>query len=246
MNLKQWKRFSKQLPLLLVTLLILFVAASSALISRGYEVPDYFVYTLRPGWNFYPLALQQDAARNTCTDKVRMIPANMTSPTTGEVVSSVFFLWSPTEGRYITSEAPSERYVEDLNAGYLYVSAGGAAFVNVEFTSPGVNSCEIYFSSEPYLTVATDPTSTDAKTRLASGWNYVAILPWMVGRTWSDISKNCQIEKAALWDSQNQVWLVSEGSALNHGFDASNKVTESNLGLTLALKVTNDCGLSTE
>ncbi len=76
--------------------------------------------------------------------------------------------------------------------------------------------------------------------QLYSGYNFVTITPDMDGKSLNDFKGNCEINKAYLWDVQNQQW----GTILNLLDDKNILQKEAGAGYGFIVKVLNDCSLS--
>ncbi len=84
-----------------------------------------------------------------------------------------------------------------------------------------------------------DPASIDVL-ELTRGWNLFSVTPDMVGKSLNDIKGDCNIEKAYLWDSENQQW----GTIFNFMNDRDVLDNEAGVGNGLVLKVSGNCKLS--
>ncbi len=68
---------------------------------------------------------------------------------------------------------------------------------------------------------------------LSSGWNFVPILNSFVGLCFTNIAKDCDVERAYIWDSKNQQWV----NITDHVF------TESEVMSGMIIRVKNSCEL---
>ena len=75
---------------------------------------------------------------------------------------------------------------------------------------------------------------------LTKGWNFVTIIPEMDGKSLNDFKGKCEINKAYLWDAQNQQW----GTITNLLDDKNILQREADAGYGFIVKVLNDCKLS--
>ena len=73
------------------------------------------------------------------------------------------------------------------------------------------------------------------------GWNFVGITPDLIGNSLNDLKGSCDIEKAYLFDAQQQQW----GTIFNLLDDKNIIKNEAGVGSGFIIKVTNNCKLGT-
>ncbi|MBI2631554.1 hypothetical protein HYW75_00950 [Candidatus Pacearchaeota archaeon] len=70
------------------------------------------------------------------------------------------------------------------------------------------------------------------------GWNFVAITPDMVGKTFGELLNGCNILKGAEFTAYNNKWSTFSGESIS-----SDSPLENDVGLTLVVKVDNECSI---
>ncbi len=81
-----------------------------------------------------------------------------------------------------------------------------------EYGSAASSSMWVYASKEQTLIFETlDGPAPPDLMKLSSGWNFLTVTPYMVGDSLDNIAGDCEIKKAAYWDSGEQKWKVLNG-----------------------------------
>ena len=73
---------------------------------------------------------------------------------------------------------------------------------------------------------------------LVKGWNFATITPEYIGKSFNDLKGNCDIEKAYVWNQQQQEW--GEQIDLNENID-----NDLLIGMGYVIRVSSDCKLRT-
>ncbi len=76
--------------------------------------------------------------------------------------------------------------------------------------------------------------------KMSAGWNFIGIVPEMIGQSLNEIKGNCELERAFLWDVKNQQW----GTILNLINDKEIISKEGGVGRGMVLKVSSECQLA--
>ncbi len=85
-------------------------------------------------------------------------------------------------------------------------------------------------------------TGEGAGKKLARGWNFVAIWPYMVGIDIKDLFSSCTITKANIWQSETQSWQQS--SSIQAAQNLSGAIKESDVGSSIIVYAASNCELS--
>jgi hypothetical protein len=89
--------------------------------------------------------------------------------------------------------------------------------------------------------------NTQATTlKFAKGWNFLAINPLMVGKTWAGIFSQCDVISAAKWYAERQDWKYydtdpSPREMATNLKSSVSQITDLEVGSTMIIKVANDC-----
>ena len=94
----------------------------------------------------------------------------------------------------------------------------------------GVFNADEYMAQEPL------PIS---ELNLYKDWNFVAIVPEMLGKNLDEIKGNCEVEKEYFWNPEDQKWDSLVEGRLN-----GNSFNRDVINLGIALKVSSDCNLN--
>ena len=182
--------------------------------------PERYTVSVKQGWNLVPY----------------IYGASVYGCPNFEVV----WVYSPIEKRYIqlnnNFEFLNEMEGEDFVSIYgdetnprFYVPYSGA-WVYSE------HNCD--FKVEYDYTNMPQPNGKNNldSVRLSNGWNFVQVMPWMGGKDFQDITKNCNVEKVFSWNAETQEW---EGPAPN-----SFRISGDNIGEILVVETISSCYLS--
>jgi hypothetical protein len=199
------------LLVVLVSLTVFVSAVSTHKQEGGYDIEIY----VEEGWNLVHAILPQ-------YDIISF---------DGEIqisdIKTVFY-YSPIKNKYIEfypSFSQSELSERENNDGLL------------------MNSFWIYTTKAGYLKYITpsgypEQPEDGFYQEVFRGWNFVSIIPEMIGKTLEDIKGNCDIENAYQWVLKEKRWgkIPKENVFLEH---------KSPSGIGMIIKVTNDCTLGT-
>jgi len=140
------------------------------------------------------------------------------------------WIWLPTLRKYVgTTSGPG--------------SSEDGALINNEiklgYLQEGFSGYWLYLSN-PCTFKYNFPQSQNGDTlKLARRWNFLAVSPSYDGKSLNDLEGSCNIEKAYLWDTQNQKW----GTISNLLDDKNVLRNEGGIGGGFIVKVSDDCKL---
>lgn len=84
-----------------------------------------------------------------------------------------------------------------------------------------------------------------SKAKLTSGWNFINIHPWMVGRSMNQIFSNCNVIAVNNWDPIDQNWIYASSTGMGDAVSQNTAIiSETNVGLVMPIKVANNCYLN--
>lgn len=189
--------------------------------------------TLKPGWNIVPTG-SNEVTQGNCNIKAAWI-------------------WISTAGKYIGGSPESGGMSQEdslliTNAeeeGFLFAQVKSGKFVGGMWVYT-TNQCQVqktFSTSEP-----SDGELNVVK--LAKGWNFVAISPWMGGKKISEFLGECTLSKITAWDVTMQRWGTGASSTtymsemaqkINNGEDEP--LQEAMSGIVFLFKVPNECRL---
>lgn len=133
--------------------------------------------------------------------------------------------------------SPNPRIDQDENDHYLYaMPKGGAVFVYISSRC----SLEDAFPSRPGLNSTDEELEPILRQiKMAKGWNFITVTPWMIGRSLNEIKGNCEIDKIAGWKDVEQSWIITLGDddKLNNPFEMNN------IGRGFGVKISDKCNL---
>jgi len=161
--------------------------------------------------------------------------------------------WNLLQGFGAFSEIPSvisggDISAENIEAIYLYLPGEGAyarVYPDSEIAKMDdeelLNSAFwVYINKDGWLEYDVESEWAFAENRdMISGWNFVGITPDMVGKSFNEMTGDCDFEAVHHFESVVQDW---SHTLLNDGFMDEDLTTDS-LGLGLIIKVSDDCTL---
>lgn len=208
--------------IILITVFLL-VAASIAEVGAYDAKAGTLKFNFKKGWNLIPLWGGDSNFPNTCGDNY---------------LGKAIFIWSPTEKKYIggkweqvSGDSEVTRiFNRDRDNMYYYAqNEFGAAFVLRD------SDCEA--TARIYSSIKEDELP---KFKIPAGWNFIAIHPWMVGRSFGEFLGTCDVTKAYTFDPVTgwQGGSVSK-SDMDNAF-----VSEQYAGVTYAMKFASDCNFA--
>lgn len=200
--------------------------------------PDTGILTVKlyPGWNTLPLIgiYNPDLSKaiNTCG-----------TLNTSEFVKEGY-VWSPVEGRYIggSMEQLSDPNNPDLNI--LYRDRENSYYYAKEFGGIGFGNREgpecVYTT---YLGERADIDDIQLaeglpKLKIAEGWNFLLIHPWMQDRSLADFVGTCELTEIYLFNGLTKKW---EGGTITKSDLEPSFVTVEAIGRIYLMKAANEC-----
>ena len=150
----------------------------------------------------------------------------------------VVYGYDPIEKRYIKikdiTEVDSGKGILDYieKAGFYEQVEGGDYL-----TRTPANSGWLYCASTDCGMITEVPPEFSLKTikamglRFPAGWNFFTVMPDMWGKSIDEIRGDCLIEKAYMWNSENQTWLNMQEQTF----------PETVVGHGIIIKTSNDC-----
>lgn len=218
--------------LIILVLSGLVFAVTTLSNSYDHETGEAILW-LHPGWNIVPYGSSVNSLAGTdCQTK------------------AVWF-WIPTMKKYFgtsnfdqTPDSTMQNLLEQIEIdnqnNYLYAqnaeSFAGGHWIYVE------NECSIKKNFASGSGEGIDGM------KLAQGWNFVTISPWMVGKTISSFLGECELLKFNAWDSADQQWVIPDNQSMaevaekiNNGEDEP--LQEQMIGMAFLWRVSQDCEL---
>ena len=188
---------------------------------------------LRPGWNIVPFGASEELPES-CNVKA-------------------VWIWSPTAKRYMGGspgdkampQSDGDILLADKENKYLYAQQYGA-FAGGMWVYVG-NECTLRKS---FWTSASNDEI--AQMKLAKGWNFASVSPWMNGKKISEFLGDCTLSKITAWDATMQRWgtgasstdyMVEMAKKINDGEDEP--LLEEMSGVVFLMKVPEECNLGT-
>jgi len=212
---------------------LVFAAAVATPIGTYDSETGQVTITMKPGWNIVPLG------------------ASETAP--GSCGIKAAWIWSPTAKKYMGGspeggampQEDGEKLEEDMENGYLYAqsystSAGGMWVYTT-------NECTL---QKTFWTSVSNENDQIAFLKLAKGWNFVSISPWMGGKKISEFLGDCTLSKITAWDATMQRWgngasdtlyMAEMAQKINNGEDEP--LQEAMSGVVFLFKVPEECSL---
>jgi len=145
------------------------------------------------------------------------------------------YAWIPTTQEYArVYPNPENSKIDKIGDGYLIKTAMWVYSDSERGENfNGLYNFEEYMAQEPLPISEID---------LYKGWNFVAVVPEMEGKTIFDIQGSCNIQKAYLWQSGVQQWSFD----LIQDTSAPDKFARQDIGSGIAVKVSTNCNLGGE
>ena len=198
--------------------------------------PEYeFEFKFTQGWNLIPFGgielLKQDYSAT---------PASVTS-TLSKGLQGDMYLYNPVSNKYIVfKDDDNEGNDAKMEQVYSYAKKG-----YIHFSSLWVYLKEDTEVSVPYYTTTMkkiiDSMEDEApgyKMRMSKGWNMISVTPhFQLGELGMG---TCHVQKSYLWNPFEQNW-----QSINWVGDIMDGGNEEMYGYGVAVKVSNDCVLST-
>lgn len=223
----------KENLLIAAFVLLVCAAAFSAAVStnNGSYDPETgeAIIDLKPGWNLVPYGA---SGSEQCQ-------------------LGAIWIWVPTVGRYYGGRfGNTASYSRDLLQAiesddadnYLYAQGYG----------PFAGGHWVYSANECQVTRTFAPTSAGEGIdgmKLAEGWNFVTISPWMKNKKLSDFMGECELLMIASWDSRAQAWASGTTTEMEQAADMVNEgldtgvIGDSSVGDVYLLKAVQACTL---
>ena len=197
--------------MLIMAILVLFFSFVSADFIRNYNPSTGEIsITIYKGWNIIPQAVvkSESGSQNCYTT----------------TLSNTAFYYSPALQKYVgpgLSMSQSDNYnVWASDAQNMYYSAqhylGGAWVYAKEDCSYSADLGTANYFNE----------SSIASLKVAKGWNFIAINPWMVGKNWKTILSNCDLVAQNQWNDSTQSWWNSSSTGSASVLSSSEQTIE--------------------
>jgi len=207
----------KKKAILAITLIAIFSIAFAATYSYDADTKQ-LTYNLKKGWNLLPIGFEGP-------------PVFADNSTAGAV-----YVWISPLGRYIGgivkdgSVESNDDYSQTLETMKDYAPFAMWVYLKRDIT---VTSYEI---TSPELA-----RGEGAPTKLAQGWNFVAVWPFMVGMGIQDLFGDCTITKANQWMAETQSW--QQASSTQAAQNMSGTIRDYDVGSTMIVYATSECDL---
>lgn len=232
----------KKIILMLIILMLTSITLADEIgtpIGYNEETGDYVFY-LSPGWNLVPLGLSglkeavvsgtSEAA--TCTNE--MLSENIKAtyiynPLTKSYVNTFGFSPPTYNQTFNFTENKLISLTPTLTGQWIYVNQNAS-------------TCKLGFGIQKKSELE---GLKDYKLKI--GWNFVTISPLMIGNTYKELFKNCNITAANSWNTAEQKWTASSSTQFGQMLseELSPIINEDGLvGLVFVIKVSNDCTLN--
>jgi hypothetical protein len=222
------KKYSLGICMVLLIVTSFYVTATAITGSFNSETNE-ITFTLSKGWNIIPFA-RGGSSQSDCD------------------ISAMYY-WSPTDKIYVAGDPKKdlqeqpEEFKSQLGIDQdLYCATPnlGAYWV---YSS---NSCEIH-TYLGYYNSWTDDDVWGVKDKiLKKGWNFMTINPYMIGHSFNEILSDCEVEGMNQWQSHSQSWVYGSSKYAADVWVNNEFVNNSTVGLTLVVKVADDCGINTD
>ncbi len=229
---ERMRKYAWTIVVLLVLAGVVGVVLAVAPSLEGYET-KVVTLNLREGWNLIPLIYDYHIIEESSTIKLKDI--------------EVAYIYSPIKKTYVkyieggevlgkgkSQYWKSEEIINEIVASKSSLFTSESNIKNLIF---GISSWA-YLKKSGQLTVGITYDNSGDKVLLQS-WNFLTITPEMEDVSFEDIKGDCNVEKAYLWDVENQQW-----GSLNNLLEDNFVFTEvGRLGEGFIFKVSNNCKL---
>lgn len=216
---------------------VAFVLLSSIAFSSLGEVYDSTTekikFKLNPGWNIIP--------------RVIMYSNNPEYPNTCEGYVRAAYTYSPVQKQYIG--------VYYSSSGTVYVPEDGQQILSDEADSNFYHVATIFGAMWVYTTrqceFTTNIPSKSAYSResveektIKKGWNFITAAPFMIDHNLKDLFQFCDVLATNTWDDERQKWFHPSSTQPPLITDSDANIVEEFVGLTILVKVGEDCHLT--
>jgi len=226
---------------------IMLVMVSSIVFAGDYSAQTgSMTYTFQKGWNIIPYGDLTD-----CSNVVRAV--FIYSPTQKSYFGAILeagqtSTYLPSKSAYdlfsSTELNPTDTQLASMTAYSVTRFMGSMWVYTTESCAGKLNIGSI--TSSPQVDSATLNTFLTGH-KLKTGWNFVYVAPWMIGKTLKDMFSGCSVTGFNTWDSAMQNWSQSSSSAA-----ATQVTTQSNgplmandVGAPFLVRVSSDCSFTT-
>ncbi len=214
----------------IILLLSLLVFAGLVVLGYALAQPQTLELKIYKGWNLVSLAVMGGGPEDF----------EITCPLQDLIV---LYGYDPLEKQYVKIKDITELSSQDRRDRGIFHSSwefykDDGKYQNYIARS-SVNSGWLYSTKDCTITMpALPPTFTLKDTILTTpnrvfpaGWNFFTVLSDMVGKSLDEIKGDCIIEKAYIWNSEDQVWMPL----------GEQKFVETIVGSGIVFKTSNDC-----
>jgi hypothetical protein len=228
----------------IILVLILLMVSSMVFATSYSKSTDSLDLTLEKGWNMVPLLYDSTSysfysleSVNQCNPVVTFFyhPKYRKYFKFGEE-------WNLGKGEYANDTSFDNEFELDASTGkYTYANSGGVF---------------VYLNSACSAKINNVSSRTQVGTKIKQGWNFITVVPWMIGQSFNDVFKNCNVTAANRWMSATQSWGYPDSAY--YGIGNISKVTfmaqfdesptqpqyQMEVGTVIVVKVANDCQLN--
>ncbi len=149
------------------------------------------------------------------------------------------FFWNPLDKKY-------------YGGGYGSTEGNNIATKLNELRSAGyatatMGATWVYMPKSEEVTVTYGGAALTSNTgkKIAKGWNFISLMPWMIGKKISGLFDNCSITKANAWFGIQNEWASNNSTEYWNTLRTSNEtVKEGSVGYTIVVYSESECGLS--
>jgi len=187
-------------------------------------------FKINKGWNLVSLAIMGTDPQNFET----------TSCSPQDLI--VLYGYDPVEKQYAKikdiTEVDPDKGIFGSAYGFVKLSEETGNYIAISPVSSGwlysTKDCSITLRAgvpADFVLVAVVNIYTRENVGFPAGWNFFTVFRDMVGKNFDDIKGDCLIEKAYMWNPEDQVWLKLE----------EQKFPETVVGHGIVFKTANDC-----
>ena len=209
----------KKKAILAIMLIAMFSIAFAAIYSYDTSTKQ-ITYNLKKGWNLIPMGIEG--------------PSVLADNDTAGAV----YIWIPLLERYAGgvvrngTVTNNDDYSQTLEMLRDYAPSAMWIYLKKDVT---VTTYEI--TNQSLLT-----TDEDIPTKLAKGWNFIAIWPFMSGMDVEDLFSDCTITKANQWSAETQNW--QQASSTQAAQNMSGSIRDYDVGSTMLVYAASECELN--
>lgn len=225
--------------ILLIIGLILLV--SSVVFAANFNSTDYTMdVSVNPGWTMLPNGLQaQDNGvwQESCGIEYTYIWNPLLKEYLGYKLSNNNSVVSSGTSFNGMTDSYANYYTTNYLLGSNWVYSKEGCTFKAIWGSPTVGT----WNNEIKSNVAD-------QIKLATGWNFVTVNPYMDGLTFYEVFQNCNVTGANSWNQAVQQWNASDNTTqlafISQQTANAAKIDRHTIGAVIAIKVANECTLN--